>query len=64
MGGRSTMDSVLASHPAAQGSNLGRDIFSVLFSLRTVLRSNPSVLKARDFANAVQRRPKPSTTKR
>ena len=48
------MDSVLALHLAAPGSNLGRDIFSLLLSVE---------IKATYFAKAVQRRPKPSTTK-
>ena len=39
------MDSILALHPAAPGLNLGRDIFSLLLSLWTVLRSNPSSAK-------------------
>ena len=59
------MDSVLALHPVAPGLNLGRDTFSLLLSSWTVLRLNPpSAKKARDFANAMQRRPKPSTTKK
>ena len=43
------MDNVLALHPVAPGSNPGRDIFSLLLSLRTVLRSDPSSAKSRGF---------------
>ena len=46
---RSTMDSILASHQSAPGSNLGQDIFSLLLSLWTVLRSNPSSAKGKGF---------------
>ena len=62
----STVDSVLASHLAALGLNLCRDIFSFLLNLLvdTIGDRIHLVLKARDFANAVQRRPKPSTTQK
>ena len=53
--------SIHASHPATPGSNLGSakfflaKKFSLLLSLRIVLRSNPSSAtgRARDFATAV-----------
>ena len=45
-GPRGTMDSILALHP---GLNLGRDIFSLLLSLWTGLRSNPSSAKSKGF---------------
>ena len=38
-------------------------IFSLLLSLWTVEKSNPSSAYARDFENAVQQRPKLSTKK-
>ena len=60
-GQHSTMDSVLASHPAAPGSNPGSAI-SLLLRLWIVKRSNPSSA-ARDFANAVHLWPELSTTK-
>ena len=57
--------SIFASHPAAPGSNPGSAvIFSPLLSLWTVEKLNPSSAYARDFANAVQRRPELSTTKK
>ena len=43
------MNSVLASHLAAPGSNLGQYIFLLLLSLWTVLRPNPSNLKSKGF---------------
>ena len=49
-GGRcSTIDNVLALHPTAPGSNLSRDICSLLLSLWTVLRWNPSSAKSKGF---------------
>ena len=47
LGARSTMDCVLALHPAAPGWNLGRDIFSLLLCFRPILRSNPSTAKSK-----------------
>ena len=55
----SALHIVCASPPAAPSSNPGPvEIFSLLLSLWTVEKSNPSSAYARDFANAVQQRPK------
>ena len=43
------MDSVLASHPEALGSNLSRDVFSLLLSSWTVMRLNPSSALGKGF---------------
>ena len=49
------MGSVLALHPAASGSNLRRDLFSLLLSLWTVLRSNPTSAKSEGLSQAQQK---------
>ena len=50
----STVDSVLALHPAAPSSNLGRGIFSILLSFWTVLRSNPSSAEGNEWISQTQ----------
>ena len=45
----STMDNVVALHPAAPGSNLGHVTFSLLLSSWTVLISNPFSARGKGF---------------
>ena len=53
MGAAYHIGSFHSSHPAAPGSNLDSADFSLLLSLWTEERSNPSSADALDFADAV-----------
>ena len=57
------VDSVLALHLSGE-IFFFLDFFSLLLSSWTVLRSNPFSASPRDFANAVQGRPKPKHYKK
>ena len=52
-----------AGHPAALGSNLSPAEIFLYCLVREHKRSKPSSANAKDFAKAVQRRPKLSTAK-